>query len=648
MRPADLAARVGRLLVVVLVAVAVLFGSTAPAAAAPKDDERRQVAERVAAQVCDSWPAPSWFPKSLTPKTFCTDIVVETVDPEGDNTALKAACVAALGPAAGPLAGITTLDATCAEWLRGFLKPAQEMFTDQIVPLAEQAQCLSGGGDATSFECWMEQIHVWLKQSITSMWAAFVGVLTQDTQALKIIDIGGGDLSDTQSDFRALVAQVFWLGMSVAFILVLFNFIKSAVRLNFQDAAKSIFGSVAYVLLFPIALGLGIFFIKIGDELAKWATGGVDKNGQSDLDHAAIAMGSWLDYVAGATEKIPGEVHPVYNPGSLSGVLICLALIVAIVMAMITLTLRNVALVVMALMSPIIGAGWAGGQTTRSWSGKFIAAFFAILLAKPILVLFVRLSSTLLKVPSSPKAAQADEAAALIGIVLLLCCCFVPGVIYKISTIMGTNAGSRTGASQTGMAEQSGHSTMSTIQSTKALVRQNGTTSGTRSLTASGPGATTPGGVGSWSGSRGVGAGMGQVASGALIAGTLAAGAVSSATKATASQVGTAGGALDDAEAPHVPQAPYKLGYGGGGSGGQDSGQQQQQRQGEGQQDASARERASISVQRPPMPPNATPSIPSAPPKSISPANEVVIPGEVVADRVKPPPTPPSLPGGPK
>ncbi len=568
MRPAR------RLLVVLVLTAAILSGSAVSASAEPSTPDRRQVATSVAKGVCKAFPSLPFIPDKIEPRGFCEKIVVENVDPEGSNKGVRETCVAMLPLAAKPFSK------QCVQAVDKLLDPARKIFLDKVVPAVEKAKCAATAA-AGNFDCVADQVHLWLKEAIVSLWADFTGHLTAPTAALSIIDFTqAGQLTGSQSAFKSVFADVGWLGASIVFVLFMVAIIRAVVNLDPRSLGTSAVGVVSWGLFWVIGVTLCVLLLKVSDQLAVWAAGAKDASGQTPLDGAAAVFGKWLDYVSGASENIPGGVHPVYNPGSLVGVLICLILLCAILAAVIILTLRNVGIVIMVLMWPILLAGQAGPPATREWLPKAARAFIAIALAKPLMVLCCRLGSVFLDVPKSATEPQASASTALLGAVLILVAAFVPGIFYKLSGVMPAgSAGSRAGAGGAGAAEQAGHSTMSAVYSTQQLARSNAP----KPLTvggAGGGGGTTPGGVGAWHGGRGpatanpatagrggLGA-AGGVAGLAVMAGTTAAGAASSATRSAASQVGTAGGALDDVEPGHVPSAPYMHGMAGGGGGG--------------------------------------------------------------------------------
>lgn len=144
-----------RLLAAFLLSLALLVWSIPPAYAEPSTNERRQVAEEVAASVCETVPSIPKLPATLDPNKLCRSVIVENVDPEGNNIGVLAACGVALPGLANAAARY------CARVLDGLLDPARRMFLDKVVPTAQQLACVASAPAA--FDCLAQQLHVWLK-----------------------------------------------------------------------------------------------------------------------------------------------------------------------------------------------------------------------------------------------------------------------------------------------------------------------------------------------------------------------------------------------------------------------------------------------------------------------------------------------------
>ena len=157
----------------------------------------------------------------------------------------------------------------------------------------------------------------------------------------------------------------------------------------------------------------------------------------------------------------------------MTGLLVCLLLVVAIVVAIVTLLMRNIALLLLVVSLPLTLAGSAGPAITRSWLNAAIRLFVALLLAKPLIVIAVRLGrhpGRRCRRAGEPQATFTD---ALLGVAIILLAGLLPGVIYRFSGgLMTTQAGTAPRASG-GFSEQSGHAATSAADSAWALAQLN-------------------------------------------------------------------------------------------------------------------------------------------------------------------------------
>ena len=121
--------------------------------------------------------------------------------------------------------------------------------------------------------------------------------------------------------------------------------------------------------------------------------------------------------------------------------MICLLLIVAIVVTVVALLMRNVALLLFIVLLPLTLAGAAGPRLTREWFTAALRMFVALLLAKPLIVIALRLGAVLVSVPDEGEP-QATFVDALLGVTIILLAGLLPGVIYRFSGgLMNTSAG---------------------------------------------------------------------------------------------------------------------------------------------------------------------------------------------------------------
>jgi len=147
--------RVASLAFALLAALAMLLVAT-PAAAEPTTPERRQVAEDVSKSFCADLSGIPKLPGTVELSELCVNVLVENIDPDGDNAGMRAACFTAL-----PLSAKLGAEA-CAQVLDRMLDPARAVFLDRVVPAVQQLACVASAPAA--FDCLAQQVHVWLKQ----------------------------------------------------------------------------------------------------------------------------------------------------------------------------------------------------------------------------------------------------------------------------------------------------------------------------------------------------------------------------------------------------------------------------------------------------------------------------------------------------
>lgn len=607
MRPTDLrrrlrhAVRLGAGLVLSLILIAV----TVPAAHAdPSTNERRKVAEEVAVSVCTSVPSIPKLPPSVNPKKLCQSVIVENVDPEGNNKGVLAACLIALPVAAKPAAKF------CAQVLDKLLDPARQLFLDKVVPVAQQLACVTS--TPAAFDCLAQQVHVWLKQSIVALWQGLITTLTNDTKAISLLDgWRNGGIVSLYSDIGAVGATLL-LGLMIT------SFIISAIRFDFRRFGKTLLGVAVWGIFWSGGMVIAVLLLKASDDASRWLSGTPDANGETDLIRAGKEFASWVDYISGATAA--AAVHPLYNPGSFSAMFVCLFLIVAIVVTLFALLMRTIALLMIMVMLPWTLAGSVGPKMTQEWFSSAVRMFLALLLAKPLIVIAVRLGSVLVSVPQEGEP-QATFSDAMLGVAIILLAGLLPGVIYKFSGgLMSTSSGSAPRA-QGGVVSQSSQSIQSSADMTRMVMERNAPA---RTLAAGSSGSAASAGAtraGASVGGAGLGAAAGPLGVAALGA-AMAGGALESGGRWLGGQAATGGGVLGDVEAPAVPSPPVtRVPYSGG------------PRQGSTAPSMPATGRAGAATS-PPSHISVVQTHPTAPTrKSLPPAApHLIIPGSVVPD----------------
>lgn len=527
--------------VIVILIVSAMFASSAAvvAEADPASNERRVQAEQIAQAACQGLAPIPKLPSTVDPQKLCRSVLVENIDPDGTNVGVRAACEAALPGLAKAAAKY------CAAAIDKILDPARKLFLDKVVPAAQQLACVTS--TPAAFDCLAEQVHVWMKQSIMSLWQGLITVLTSDTKAITTFD------GWRNTGVVALYSDLGSLGVTLLLGLVLLSLLVSVIRFDFRQFGSTLFGIVTWGLFWSGGVAIAVLLLKASDGAARWVAGRPGPDGQTDLARAGKEFGTWVDYVTGATAGLPGGVHPVYNPGSFTAILICLLLIVAIVVTLVALLMRNVALLLLILVLPLTLAGAGGPRMTRAWFVSAVRLFVALLLAKPLIVVAVRLGAVLVSVPGAGEA-QATFSDALLGVTIILLAGLIPGVIYRFSGgLMQTSAGGVPRASG-GFSEQSAHSVQSSMDVTRMIMGRNAPQpSMLRSGTGPVSGSTTAPRAGSSSGSFGAAAGpIGLAAVGVALAGS----ALESGGRWMAGHATTAGGVTGDVEAPKVPSPP--------------------------------------------------------------------------------------------
>lgn len=610
MRPGSCARR---LIATALATCALVIMLASAAHAEPSTNERRKVAEEVATSTCKAVPTIPKLPATMDPAQLCRTVIVENIDPEGSNSGVLAACAAALPLPAKPAVKF------CVQAIDKLLDPARQVFLDKVVPVAQQLACVATNPGA--FDCLAQQVHVWLKQSIISLWQGLIAALTSNTRAVGILDHWRNQgVVSLYSDVGALAVYVL-LGLTLVSLLI------SLVRFDFRQLGGTLLGIVVWGLFWSGGAVVAVLLMKASDAAARWLAGTPDATGETDLTRAGKEFGNWVDYVSGATASIPGGVHPVYNPGSFTALLVCLLLIVAIVVTVIALLMRNVALLLLVVLLPLTLAGTAGPRMTREWFVAALRLFVAFLLAKPLIVVAIRLGAVLVSVPQRGEA-QATFVDALLGVTIILVAGLLPGVIYRFSGgLMQTAAGNAPRASG-GFTAQSAQSAQSSMDITRMIMERNTPRPALAGGTSSQLGASA-------SASRGLGAAAGPLGL-VAVAGAMAGGALESGGRWLAGQTATGGGVTGDVEAPHVPSPPIsRAGYRGRSSGSQHA---EQGRPNQATAHAPSATVITINQTHPPEPVR-----PSLPPQDSAP---LIIPGTVVPDSGHPVETPKSLPGG--
>jgi hypothetical protein len=522
------------------------------ASASPTTEERRQVAEDVATSVCQTMPAIPKLPTKIDPHNLCHKVIVENVDPEGNNSGIRAACEASLPIWARPAVPF------CTSVMDKILDPARKQFLDKVVPSVQKLACIASA--PATFDCLAKQVHIWLEQAITSLWQNLLTVLTGNTQVIRLLD------GWHNHGIVSIYSDVGAVGATLLLGVMLTSLIISAIRFDFRQFGTAILGVITWGLFWSGGVAIAVLLMKASDDVAKWLAGRPDASGKTNLDRAGQHFANWVEYVSGAAPKLrPG----FDNPGSLTAILICLFLIIAMVATLVALLMRNIALLMIIMALPLTLAGAAGPRLTREWFIAAVRMFVALLLAKPLIVIAVRVGAVLVSVPSQGEP-QASFSDALLGVAIILLAALLPGVIYRFSGgLMNTSAGTAPRASA-GVTGQASQSVATSADMTRMIMERNAPrpalTASSTQASSSGTGhagASTVAGIRGAAGTRGAAGALGGPVGIAAMAATIGAGALESGGRWLAAHAATGGGVFGDVEAPHVPSPPIsRIPYG--------------------------------------------------------------------------------------
>lgn len=532
------------LLIALLISAALAAAAAPRANAAPTTEQRRQVAEQVAASVCRTVPVVPKLPSTVSANKLCRSVIFENVDPDGNNSGIRAACEAGLPSFALPATRF------CTAAMDTLLDPARKLFLDKVVPAAQKLACITSA--PATFDCLAQQVHVWLAQSVVGLWQGFLTVLTSKTQVISLL--GGWH----NHGIVSVYSDVGSVGAALLLGVVLISLIISAITLDFRRLGNTIFGVIAWGLFWSGGATIAVLLMKASDEVSAWLAGRPDASGATDLDRAGRQLANWVEYVTNAAPTTSLEPRPNYGPGSFAAILICMLLIIAILATLVALLMRNVALLMIIIALPLTLAGSAGPRLTREWFVAAVRMFVAMLLAKPLIVIAVRVGSVMVSVPTKGET-QASFSDALLGAAIILLAALLPGVIYRFSGgLMNTSSAGAAPRASGGMSAQVSQSAVSSGDMVRVIMDRDaplpaiaGPTSSRAALGRSAGGSASVGRA-AQVGSSSVAGPIGVAAMGTV----LAISAAESGGRWLAGHAATGGGVFGDVEAPHVPGPP--------------------------------------------------------------------------------------------
>ena len=135
------------------------------------------------------------------------------------------------------------------------------------------------------------------------------------------------------------------------------SLIISAIRFDFRQFGSTLLGVMMWGLFWSGGATIAVLLLKASDDAARWLAGQPDANGETELTRAGQGVRR-LGRLRHRRDAHRRRCTPAYNPGSVTAILICLLLIVAIVDRLWSrLLMRNVALLLIILLLPLTLAG---------------------------------------------------------------------------------------------------------------------------------------------------------------------------------------------------------------------------------------------------------------------------------------------------
>lgn len=540
--------RVARMMGCILAAVALVTVAVPGTPAAAEGMPPEQAATETAAEVCATapqWDLPEGVPDDMADTRKICEAATKQIllDPEKGAEAVCRVVYDSL-PIPPPIKIILTSPPSvmaCGKVVGEGTPAARAIYEEKIKPIADAVECAVSEDGVF---CITQQVAALMGAAVTWTWDAFIGVVMRPTMSLDLLrsfQVAEGERTPQQDAFVSTYRDIGVVAACILMLMFLLQLIRATLSQEVAPLKTALGGLLTWAVMWVALVGVAGLWLALCDGMTELLAGAPDESGTRPIDQAGETFGQFVGAVTAPAALAPG--------GSTLLVIVVLLILVALAMAFITLAFRDVSLVIMGAAIPLLLAMRAGPDSLRAAAGKAAMAFFAIGMAKPLMVVALRLGSGLV---GEPNVGSPDGVfTAFVGVTVIGIAAFCPAVIYKLFGVMQTAAGSKTGAGAAGMAQQ-------LLQS----ARQGGGSKGVAdAFRQNAPGGGAAGGATKALSAAGM---VGKIAG-------LAAEGASSLGKAAASQVGTAGGATEDAEAPHVPQP----GHGGrrGGPGGGPKGQ---------------------------------------------------------------------------
>ncbi len=536
-----------RRLATISVLLGLLLGFCGPAPAAhaePTDADKTLAATAAAQEKCSSIsPVPIIGDKAAQ---MCVEaLVMALTDPT--RSVADLACKAEL--TAIGLGGITGAQQKCVELVQPLVAAAGVLMAQKLEQLADVVQCVESTVQGDVFACSTKLVQQWIGKGVQLVWSGVAGVVTAPTQAINIIDLrANADAAPQAAAFRSLYGDIGWIAGGLVLLVFLLALIQAVVQQRIRTLFESLTGVAAWGVFWISGMAIAVMILSTTDSLTLFLAG----DGGSKMQLTGIEK--WLELVT----KVSGPGMVIFGDmGSSLGVIFALVLLVVMLVIFVTLALREVSILLMALVLPVLLAMQAGPSGMRKALPNVVKAFVTIAIAKPLMVIGLRLGALFLAVPADGKL---NLWSALLGLVVLGISAFAPAVLYRLFGLMEGSAGQRVGGASHGI-DAAGRSAVDMGDSAKSVFSANAPST---PIAAAGGGSTAAGGAAASSGGAAAAAGSAAGPIGMVLgAASMAASTAASAGSMVASQVATGGGAMGDAEHAQPGQFPRSYGAGG-------------------------------------------------------------------------------------
>jgi DNA processing protein len=514
-----------------------VWGPASVAHADPTDTEKIQAATTAAQASCGSIGASVLGDQATK---MCVDALVAVLTNPTKATA-DVACTAEL-----TVLGLEALPGAQAACVQ-IVKPLVAATTAAMnQALADVVQCVQSTAQGDMFACNTKLVQQWIGRGVQLVWSGVVGVVLAPTQAMNIIDLRANpNAAPEAAAFRSLYGDIGWIAGGLVELFVLLALIQAIIRGRLRTVFESLTGVAAWGIFWIAGMTLVVVILSVTDSLTLFLAG--ENGSKMQLD----GIQKWLGLVTNAT-----GVNPTFGDfGSSIGVIFAVVLLIAMIVIFVTLALREVSILLMAVVLPVLLAMQAGPAGMRKALPTVAKAFITIALAKPLMVIGLRLGASFVAVPADGKL---NLWAAVLGLVVLGISAFAPGVLYKLFGVMEGAAGQRMGGVSHGI-DAAGRSAVDAGDSARSVFAANAPST---PVAASSGGGAAAGGGGAAAAAGGGGAAASVAGPIGLVvgAGMMAASTTASVGSMVASQVGTGGGALGDAE--HAQPGSFPRSYG--------------------------------------------------------------------------------------